>query len=594
MRDLNVGVVGNCSIAALIDSAGSIVWYCLPRLDGDPVFNGLLNSSEGDAERGVFAIHLEGMVRKSQSYLPNTAVLSTVLEAPGGTVEITDFAPRFQFHERHFRPQMLVRRIRARSGTPRVRLRIRPDFDYGATKPIMTRGSNHIRYVGPNFAMRLTTDAPIDYVVDETFFDLREPINVILGADETLEDGIEDTARLFEQRTKTYWREWVHRLAIPYEWQEAVIRAAITLKLCTYEPTGGIVAAITTSIPEAAHTQRNWDYRLCWVRDAYFVIRALNSLSAIRTMENYLKWLMNVVTSADGGHIQPVLGVGLETKLHERMIGSLQGYRGMGPVRVGNQAHEHFQNDSYGHVVLGAARAFLDSRLLHQPGISDFEALEKVGQQALLLYDKPDAGMWELRSRARVHTTSSVLCWAAADRLGHIARHLGIAEKAKYWRSAADHMREVILERSWSNKRQAFVESFEGENLDAGVLLMTQVGFLDPNDPRMVSTVDRLEATLARGAFMMRYEAADDFGVPETAFNFCAFWRVDALARMGRKEEAREHFEALLASRNSLGLMSEDTDTRTGELWGNFPQTYSMVGIINGATALSEPWESAV
>ena len=526
--------------------------------------------------------------------MPNTAILKTTLHGTQGTIEVTDFAPRFLWHNRSFRPQMIVRRLQATSGSPRLRLRVRPRFDFGATAPVVTRGSNHIRYVGPRFALRLTTDAPIDYLIDETYFDLRESLNIVLGADETLPESAADTARSFEESTETYWRQWVHRLAIPFEWQEAVIRAAITLKLCTYEPTGGIVAAITTSIPEAPGTERNWDYRLCWVRDAYFVVRALNSLSAMRTMENYLDWLMNVVSAANGDHIQPVLGVGLETKLVEQVVTHLPGYRGMGPVRVGNQAHEHFQHDSYGHVVLGAAQAFLDSRLLHPPGRRDFERLEKVGKKALLVYDQPDAGMWELRSRARVHTTSAVLCWAAVDRLARIAMHLGDPERAHNWRSSADQMKAVILRRSWSEKRKAFVESFDGEHLDAGVMLMTQVGFIDPNDPRMTATVDRLEATLARGPYMMRYEAADDFGLPETAFNICAFWRVDALARMGRKEEAREHFEALLDSRNHLGLLSEDTAPLTRELWGNFPQTYSMVGIINGAMALSQSWETAV
>ena len=594
MNDLNLGLIGNCGFAALIDRKASIVWCCLPRFDGDPVFHGLLGSPAEAGDGGVFAIDMQGLTKCEQCYVPNTAILKTTLHGTQGTIEVTDFAPRFLWHNRSFRPQMIVRRLQATSGSPRLRLRVRPRFDFGATAPVVTRGSNHIRYVGPRFALRLTTDAPIDYLIDETYFDLRESLNIVLGADETLPESAADTARSFEESTETYWRQWVHRLAIPFEWQEAVIRAAITLKLCTYEPTGGIVAAVTTSIPEAPGTERNWDYRLCWVRDAYFVVRALNSLSAMRTMENYLDWLMNVVSAANGDHIQPVLGVGLETKLVEQVVTHLPGYRGMGPVRVGNQAHEHFQHDSYGHVVLGAAQAFLDSRLLHPPGRRDFERLEKVGKKALLVYDQPDAGMWELRSRARVHTTSAVLCWAAVDRLARIAMHLGDPERAHNWRSSADQMKAVILRRAWSEKRKAFVESFDGEHLDAGVMLMTQVGFIDPNDPRMTATVDRLEATLARGPYMMRYEAADDFGLPETAFNICAFWRVDALARMGRKEEAREHFEALLDSRNHLGLLSEDTAPLTRELWGNFPQTYSMVGIINGAMALSQSWETAV
>ena len=266
----------------------------------------------------------------------------------------------------------------------------------------------------------------------------------------------------------------------------------------------------------------------------------------------------------------------------------------MGPVRVGNQAYEHLQYDSYGNVILGVAQMFLDRRLIAPPNVADFRHLEALGRKALKFYDQPDAGMWEYRTRANVHTTSSLMCWAAADRLARIAQHIGESQRAAEWRADADRIRAVILERSWSNKRQAFVDSFEGEYLDAGVLLMTEVDFIDPRDPRMVSTVKQLEATLGRGPHMMRYEAADDFGAPGTAFNTCSFWRIDALARMGRVEEARDYFGELLKMRNRLGLMSEDVDTRTGEMWGNYPQTYSLVGIINCAVRLSRPWEAVI
>ena len=311
-------------------------------------------------------------------------------------------------------------------------------------------------------------------------------------------------------------------------------------------------------------------------------------------MENYFRWLMNVVATADGGHIQPVYGVGLERTLSERIVTSLPGYRGMGPVRAGNQAYEHFQHDSYGNVVLGAAQAFLDRRLLSRPGAVDFALLERAGLQAVRLFDKPDAGMWELRFSAKIHTTSSLMCWAACDRLARIAEQLGLRDRYEFWQTHADDIKAVILKRAWSPQRQAFVESFEGKMLDAGVLLMADVGLINPRDPRFVSTLDVVEKTLGRGPYMMRYEAPDDFGPPDTAFNICAFWRVTALARSGRKEEAREIFNALLASRNHLGFMSEDTKPDTGEAFGNFPQTYSMVGIINAAQLLSLSWDEVI
>jgi GH15 family glucan-1,4-alpha-glucosidase len=591
---LDLGVIGNCCIAALVDRKANISWCCLPRFDKDPVFHSLLGSPKDAPGEGVFAIEMDDFVSSEQRYVPNTAVLETLLHGESGSVRVVDFVPRFDWRDRTFRPQMIIRRLIPQGGSPRLRIRVKPRFDYGSITPAVNFASNHIRYAGPKFAIRLTTDAPIDFLIDETSFNLAEPVNLILGPDETLSEGPAETAESYEKRTTQYWQDWTHRLAMPPEWQDAVIRSAITLKMCSYEPTGAIVAALTTSIPEAAGTERNWDYRYCWIRDALFVVRALNSLSAMRTMEDYVRWIMNIVAAARDNHLQPVYGVGLEQQLTERIVPQLPGYRGTGPVRVGNQAYEHFQHDTYGNLVLGAAQAFFDRRLIAPAGVEDFKKLEFAGEQSFLLHDKPDAGMWELRHRARIHTSSSVMCWAACDRLAKIAAHLQLADRAGFWQERADQIRKTILARAWSEKRKAFVESFEGEHMDASILLMSEVGFIDPQDPRFVATVERAEEVLGRGAHMMRYEAPDDFGMPKTAFNVCAFWRVDALARIGRREQAREIFEALLQARNHLGLMSEDTDPVNGEAWGNFPQTYSLVGIINGAVRLSRPWEGVV
>ncbi len=594
MQNLDLGLIGNCSISALIDRQASIVWCCLPRFDGDPIFHALLGAPPEAAGDGIFSIEIENQTDTSQVYVANTAVLKTTLRGKTGSVEIYDFCPRFYSRDRAFRPQMLMRRIVPIEGNPRVTIRLRPRFDYGSKSPTVTYGSNHIRYVGDKFVVRLTTDAPIDYLLEETAFKVTEPIHLILGPDETLSEGPAETSESFLKRTTDYWRTWTHRLALPLEWQDAVIRAAITLKVCSYEPTGAIVAAMTTSIPEAPNSSRNWDYRYCWVRDAFFVVRALNSLAAVRTLENYFRWIMNIVDDVEDGHIQPVFGITLERKLTERTIDHLQGYRGMGPVRVGNQAHEHFQHDTYGNLILGAAPAFFDTRLFMKPGAADFARLEILGERAFNLYDKPDAGIWELRSRARIHTSSSLMCWAACDRLAKIAAHLHDMGRATFWAERARIIRDTILSRAWSSQCQAFVESFDGATLDASVLLMGEVGFIEPKDPRFVSTVDRLQQALGTGPHLKRYEDADDFGKPETAFNVCAFWHLDALARIGRRDEAREKFEELLRTRNHLGLMSEDTDPQSGEAWGNFPQTYSMVGIVNGAMRLSHPWESVV
>jgi GH15 family glucan-1,4-alpha-glucosidase len=594
-NSLSLGVIGNCAFSALIDAQARMVWCCLPRFDGDPVFNALIEERENASS---FAIDLENFSHATQAYEHNTAVLRTQLfDHAGQSIEITDFAPRFSSRARFFRPLTLVRRVRVISGAPRICVRLNPRFDWGRDAPMITQGSNHVRYAGSAMALRLNTDAPVTHVLAQTPFVLTRPCNFLFGSDETLSGGIADTARHFEQETLSYWRSWVQRLAIPLEWQGAVIRAAITLKLSLFEDTGAIVAAMTTSIPEAPMSQRNWDYRYCWLRDAFFVVRALNSLSELGTMEDYLRYLSNVLTHApDGvsGHIQPLYGIGLESHLPEAMLDHLTGYKGMGPVRVGNQAQEHFQHDVYGNVVLAVAQAFHDERLLHRVGPAEFAQLEAVGERAVQVFDQPDAGMWELRTRARVHTSSALMSWAACDRLAKIAKALGLALRASYWQRCAQVMHESILHNSWNAERQAFVESYGGRDLDASVLLMAEVGFILPQDPRFVATVDALQKHLCDGPFMRRYEAADDFGKPETSFNVCSFWHINALARMGRGEQAREIFRSLLAVRNPLGLLSEDTHPKSGEMWGNFPQTYSMVGIINSAVCLSAPWGDLV
>ena len=594
MSTLDLAVIGNCGFGALVDRRGRVVWSCMPRFDGDPVFCSLLNGNGDDEKFGFFDIVLEDFERSEQHYLHNTAIVVTTLyDSNGSAVEITDFAPRFKQYGRIYRPLQMVRRVRPLSGSPRLTVRLRPVCDYGASRPERTNGSNHIRYITPAVTLRLTTDAPVTYILDEVPFVIEEPFTLILGPDESLTRPIDEIAREFFEMTSEYWIEWVRYLSLPFEWQDAVIRAAITLKLCNFEETGALIAAITTSIPEAADSKRNWDYRYCWLRDAYFVVHALNRLGATKTMEDYLRYITNIVAMAEDGHLQPVYGIALEKRLTEKEVASLAGYRAMGPVRVGNQAYEHIQNDVYGSVILASTQFFFDQRLM-QPGDTRlFQKLEKVGEQAVKLFDRPDAGLWELRTKNKVHTFSAVMCWAGCDRLAKVAARLGNDGRAKYWRQHADHISGVIQKEAWDEKQNSFVESFGGTDIDASLLLLNEIGFLAADDPRFAGTVAAVEKTLRHGDHIFRYATADDLGVPQTSFNICTFWYIDALAALGRAEEARDLFEKMLACRNRLGLLSEDLDPDTGELWGNFPQTYSMVGLINAAMRLSKTWEDA-
>jgi len=591
---LELAVIGNCQVGALVDEHARMVWACMPRFDSNPVFCALLMDDQEKVERGVFEVLLEDFVRAEQHYVTNTPILETLLyDAHGGCVKIIDFAPRFEQFERTFHPVMFIRQLVPVSGNPLLTVRLRPAGNYGGEDARQTYGSNHVRYVLPDMTLRLTTDASLTYVRDERPFRLSQPISFILGPDESLRESVAHTSRLYFAHTRSYWQDWVRGLAVPFEWQEAVIRAAITLKLCSFDDTGAIIAAMTSSIPEAPRSARNWDYRYCWLRDSFFVVHALNRLGATLTMEAYLGWILNVAASSDGDGLQPVYGIGGEAELSETIVQHLPGYHGMGPVRVGNQAFEQVQNDVYGAVVLASAQSFFDRRLTAQAGPQQLELLEEIGLRALKIFDQPDAGLWEYRGRSRIHTFSAVMCWAGCDRLARISAHLDDQERAAEWRGRADHIHAVICERAWDAEQGCFTESFDGKSLDSSMLLLSDLGFLPADDPRFRSTVECLEKHLRRGKHMFRYGEADDFGEPETAFNICTFWYINALAEIGRKEEARELFEEMLNCRTRLGLLSEDLDVHTGQLWGNYPQTYSLVGIILGAIRLSKPWEDA-
>ncbi len=594
-QNLDLFPIGNCAVSALIDRSGRFVWACAPRIDSDPVFSSLLGGLEpGDPlAKGTWEVVVDGAASVEQAYLRNTPILRTVItDADGASLEIIDFAPRYQQFGRSFRPTAFIRLIRPLTSVARITIRLRPTADWGARAAETTHGSNHIRYLCSDMTLRLSTDGPVSHVLEERTFRLEKPIAMYLGADEGFNADIGATCNRMLQQTQEYWMDWVRGLAVPLDYQSAVIRAAITLKLCMHEETGAIVAAMTTSIPEHADSGRNWDYRYCWLRDAYYVVQALNRLGAVDILENYLGYLRNIVDRAAGGHVQPLFGVGFEPQLTERFAPDLPGYRGMGPVRIGNQAFEHQQHDVYGQIILSSVQAFFDERLLRPGTVEDFQNLEPVGERAFQLHDQPDASLWEFRGRANVHTYSAVMCWAACDRLGNAAARLRLSDRADFWNERAAKVRKTIDERAWNETLGRFAATFEGDELDASLLQLVDLRFIEANDPRNVATVAAVEAGLRKGSYLLRYAIPDDFGAPQTAFNICTFWLVEALYLAGRIDEARELFDEMLARRTTAGLLSEDIGFSDGELWGNYPQTYSLVGLINCAVLLSRPWTS--
>ena len=594
--DLNLAVIGNGAIASLIDPLGTHIWCCWPRFDGDPVFHGLLG---GGQETGILGVALLGQVASHQCYLPNSAIIETILQDEhGNSLRVLDFCPRFLQYGRIFHPHMIVRRLEPLVGQPRVILRLRPGFAYGAQHPKPTVGSNHLRYIGPEFTLRATTDMPISHILYEHNFRLNRPGTLIISADEPLGESPDALAMRFLNETNDYWKNWVASLNVPFDFQDTVIRAAITLKLCAYEDTGGIVAALTTSIPEAPGSGRNWDYRFCWLRDSMFTIAALNRLSAVQIMENYLGFVLDNVTSTGPREVPPLFPIAPGMMLDEFIAPALDGYGDNNkPVRVGNGAASQRQNDAYGAIILSLTQLYFDHRLKSHGDMELYKWLCQLGDIAARVAFEPDAGPWEFRGMARIHSFSAVMCWAALSRLAMIANVLGLEADAAHWTLRAQKLRAEITSRVMT-KEGWLSGVLDQEVADASVLIFPSLGFIDAKSPAFSATLDMVERRLLHNGFIMRYDAPDDFGLPETAFLLCSFWYIEALALAGQRDKAMALFEHILATRNHVGLLSEDIaparDGESGKLWGNFPQTYSHIGLILCAMKLSRSWEEGL
>jgi len=581
------GIIGNCSYNALLRD-GSVEWLCWPRPDSSFVFGPLLDRERG----GAFAVEGVDADEVRQEYVENTNVLRTVFDGPNGSFELLDFAPRFALYDRFFKPSMLVRIMRPLSGEPRACVRCRPTYEYGLTKVGSWRASNHIEYSGFPTPVRLTTNVPLTYVEDERPFLLDADRHLVVTWGEPLEAGLEETAERFLERTLDYWRRWVKGTRVPRDYQSEVIRSALALKLHQYEDTGALLAATTTSLPEHPGSGRTWDYRFCWLRDAYFTLNALERLGHSEEMERFLEYLRNIAEEGEGV-LQPAYRINGAAHADERELEHLSGFNGDGPVRIGNQAFEHVQNDVYGEMVLAVSRLFLDTRFVGEiPPQTAVGIVQDLLDQMEARLEEPDAGLWEFRERTRLHSFSVLMHWAGARRAVEVAEALDAEDLAARARDVERRAGELLDTRCWNDEVGALTQVAGGSELDAALLLAVHLGYLAPDDPRATSHVDATRARLSvDGGLLRRYSSPDDFGVPHAAFTVCTFWLVEALAILGRTDEARELFEYLLSLHNGLGLYSEDILPDTLEQSGNFPQTYSHVGLINAAFRLSRRWD---
>jgi GH15 family glucan-1,4-alpha-glucosidase len=582
-----LGIIGNCSYNALLRD-GSVEWLCWPRPDSSFVFGPLLDRERG----GAFAVEGVDADDVHQEYVENTNVLRTVFSGPSGAFELFDFAPRFALYDRFFKPSMLVRVLRPLSGEPRACVRCRPTYEYGLTNVGSWRASNHIEYSGFPTPVRLTTNVPLTYVEDERPFLLDDDRHLVLTWGEPLEAGLQETAERFLERTLDYWRRWVKGTRVPRDYQSEVIRSALALKLHQYEDTGALLAATTTSLPEHPGSGRTWDYRFCWLRDAYFTLNALERLGHSEEMERFLEYLRNIAEEGEGV-LQPAYRINGAAEAAEHELDHLSGFDGDGPVRIGNQAFEHVQNDVYGEMVLAVSRLFLDTRFVGEiPPQTAVGIVQDLLDQMEARLEEPDAGLWEFRGKTRLHSFSVLMHWAGSRRAAEVADALDAAELAAHARDLETRAADLIETQCWNEEVGAITQVAGEPQLDAALLLAVHLGYFASDDPRASRHVDAIRASLSvDGGLLRRYTVQDDFGHMEAAFTVCTFWLVEALALIGRTDEARELFERLLTLDNGLGLYSEDILPDTLEQSGNFPQTYSHVGLINAAFRLSRRWD---
>jgi GH15 family glucan-1,4-alpha-glucosidase len=578
---LDHGVIGNGRVLALVAPDTGIEWLCLPRFDSPSVFAALLDQDHG----GVFRIHCGNeRVRGMAHYLPNTNVMRTELAAGDSRIEVIDFAPRiYRGGGEVDAPHELVRIVRPLGGVPRITIEFSPRPDYGRARGELIATARGVEVLDGGAPLHLFTNVPGDQIVRRLEIAVRGPLYFVLSyGTRAGAPSLNDVNYALEETVRG-WRMWAKTCALPSFAPEHVLRSALCLKLHAYIDTGAIIAAATTSIPEALGTPRTWDYRYCWLRDAAFTVEALRRLSHLNEGEQFIGFLRDVAETAP---LQPLYGIAGERELPEVVLEHLAGFAGNGPVRIGNQAAEQQQNDLNGELILCLETVLSDPRIVIDQPHAFFPLVERLVEQAIQLAPTTDTSIWEFRSLPRHYVFSRAMCWAAIDRGALIAAQFGKLEHAARWRQIAHEERHIVLDRGWSGTAACFTQSFESEAGDASNLLLPTIGIIDARDPRYLSPLDHYARHLPREGLMLRYTNLDDFGETTSAFTICSFWWAEALALAGRLEEAVAVFDRVVRCANPLGLFSEDIDPQTGTLLGNFPQAYTHVGLVHAAMTI--------
>lgn len=588
------GIIGDLKTCALVGTDASIDWLCLPRFDSPSVFAAILDLKKG----GSFRI-MPTAERFSccQYYEELTNILVTEFKTRNGTVSITDFMPCFKAAGTIVSSGEIHRRITCLAGTQSLEICLMPRFNYGAAVPTVHRlkglGYSFVSK-DPNARQALALLTQLEFETSEQgmvkrILDVKrnQVVDLVLRyGGVKVHHSAETYTDIKLEETRKFWEKWVSSCRYDGKWKKQVLRSALALRLLVYEPTGAIIAAPTTSLPEEIGGVRNWDYRYSWIRDSSFVLWALHSLNHDKEAQRYLRWITSIFYLT-GGNLQIMLGIGGERDLSEFLLTSLNGYKDSSPVRVGNGAWDQFQLDVYG--ILLDALYFshrhgggIEKKIFKNLVIPLLEAVEED-------WVKPDCGIWEVRGRVEHFVYSKMWCWVAVDRAVKIAEAIGFNENLEKWKELRDRIRDDILSRGWDESLQSFVRSYGSKELDAANLLMPQVGFISAKDPKMLSTIKRtVRELLSNQKFLYRYTSEDGLPGREGAFLICSFWLVNCLTMAGELDRAEKLMDSLLSHTNHLGLFSEEVDPKSGAFLGNFPQAFTHMGLITAATTLSK------
>ena len=587
-NNLNYGVIGNCRTAALISERGSIEWLCFPDFDSPSVFAALLDRTKG----GSFGFDVPDGYAVRQSYVPHTNILSTRFASDEGEFEVLDYMPCYRsFEKEHYLPAELYRYIRFVKGRPRFRIRYDPAPNYAQGEVRIRRTAGFIEsYSSADNKDRqyLYSSIPLQAVAGREEIRLEKDEFLLLSYNEKVIPIDIEREKIEYCRTLVYWLNWTNRTRQYTCYNEVVERSMLVLKLLSYY-NGAMLAALTTSLPETVGEVRNWDYCFCWLRDASMSIETMFRVGHTGAARRFMKFIQSSFMSRHDYQI--MYGIRGERKLTEVILEHLDGYKGSKPVRIGNDAYQQKQNDSFGYLMDLVWQYY---RLM--PGTLDeiedmWEMVKSILATVAEEWRNPDKGIWEIRGEEQHFVSSKVMCWVALDRGARIAAKLGKEEFAACWREEAEAIRRDVMEHGWKSEIQSFSQAYGNLALDSSLLLMEPYGFIAANDPHYRKTVETVRKALFRKGLMYRYNSEDDFGVPSSAFTMCTFWLIRALFVTGQRNEAKTLFSQVLRYGNHLGLFSEHLDFDTKEQLGNFPQAYSHLAIVNTALLFAEEKE---